>query len=330
MILADKIIDLRKKNGWSQEELAARLGVSRQSVSKWESAQSIPDLDRILKMSDLFGVSTDYLLKDDAEPVAESEPTVSNEQPADSDVRVIELDDANHYMSMVQMAALRIARGVTFCILAPIVLILLGTASETEGGLVPGWAPMVIGLPVLLALVAIGVAQFILAARQTEAYSFLYDTPIELAYGVRGLVEKRKSAYAAQHSQRLMVGVGICIIAAVPLFVGGALLGTGAALAPVLGFVFTLIIVSIGVHLIVLTVTIQNGYNRLLEEGDFTRLHKRNFKRNDAIATVYWCVVTAIYLGWSFATRDWDFTWLVWPVAGVFYGAVEAVVHIRG
>ena len=63
MILADKIIDLRKKNGWSQEELASQLGVSRQSVSKWESGQSIPDLDRILKMSTIFGVSTDYLLR---------------------------------------------------------------------------------------------------------------------------------------------------------------------------------------------------------------------------------------------------------------------------
>ena len=54
MILADKIIDLRKKNGWSQEELAEKLGVSRQAVSKWESAQAIPDLGRVLAMADLF------------------------------------------------------------------------------------------------------------------------------------------------------------------------------------------------------------------------------------------------------------------------------------
>ena len=62
MILADKIIDLRKKNGWSQEELAEQLGVSRQSVSKWESGMSVPDLNKIIAMSELFGVSTDYLL----------------------------------------------------------------------------------------------------------------------------------------------------------------------------------------------------------------------------------------------------------------------------
>lgn len=67
MILADKIIALRKKNNWSQEELAEKLNVSRQAVSKWESAQSIPDITRILDMSKLLGVSVDYLIKDELE-----------------------------------------------------------------------------------------------------------------------------------------------------------------------------------------------------------------------------------------------------------------------
>ena len=65
MIFADKIIELRKKAGWSQEELAVQLGVTRQSVSKWEGAQSVPDLEKIVQMSHLFGVTTDYLLKDE-------------------------------------------------------------------------------------------------------------------------------------------------------------------------------------------------------------------------------------------------------------------------
>ena len=65
MMFADKLIRLRKKAGWSQEELAARLHVSRQAVSKWEGAQSVPDLEKIVRLSELFGVSTDYLLKDE-------------------------------------------------------------------------------------------------------------------------------------------------------------------------------------------------------------------------------------------------------------------------
>lgn len=67
MLLSEKIMSLRKRNGWSQEELAQQLGVSRQSVSKWESMASMPDIQKIMAMSELFGVSTDYLLKDELE-----------------------------------------------------------------------------------------------------------------------------------------------------------------------------------------------------------------------------------------------------------------------
>ena len=59
MILADKIIRLRKKNGWSQEELANKMNVSRQAVSKWEASQTTPDLEKILQLGNLFGVTTD-------------------------------------------------------------------------------------------------------------------------------------------------------------------------------------------------------------------------------------------------------------------------------
>ena len=63
MKLADRIQTLRKQKGLSQEELADKLGVSRQSISKWESEQSIPEMDKIILMSDIFEVTTDYLLK---------------------------------------------------------------------------------------------------------------------------------------------------------------------------------------------------------------------------------------------------------------------------
>lgn len=72
MNMADRIQYLRKTNGISQEELADKLGVSRQAVSKWESEQSLPDLGKIITMSDYFKVTTDYILKG-IEPVADKE-----------------------------------------------------------------------------------------------------------------------------------------------------------------------------------------------------------------------------------------------------------------
>ena len=63
MNMADRIQSLRKSKGFSQEELADKVGVSRQAVSKWESEQSTPDIEKIIIMSELFEVTTDYILK---------------------------------------------------------------------------------------------------------------------------------------------------------------------------------------------------------------------------------------------------------------------------
>ena len=95
MILADKIIEERKKNGWSQEELADKLGVSRQSVSKWESAQSLPDMDKIVKMSSVFSVSTDYLLKDELTELGDRVPHVEQE---DTGLRRVSMEEASRYI----------------------------------------------------------------------------------------------------------------------------------------------------------------------------------------------------------------------------------------
>lgn len=69
MNIADRIQCLRKNKGLSQEELADKVGVSRQAVSKWESEQSTPDIEKIIIMSELFEVTTDYILKG-IEPVS--------------------------------------------------------------------------------------------------------------------------------------------------------------------------------------------------------------------------------------------------------------------
>ena len=94
MLLADKIVTLRKRAGWSQEELAAQLGVSRQSVSKWEGAQSVPDMQKVVQMSRLFGVTTDYLLK---EELGEPEPAQSE---PDAPLRCVTMEQAADYLSL--------------------------------------------------------------------------------------------------------------------------------------------------------------------------------------------------------------------------------------
>jgi len=64
MTLGEKILKLRKARGWSQEELAGHIGVTRQALSRWEADAAVPDTVNVVQMADLFGVSTDYLLRD--------------------------------------------------------------------------------------------------------------------------------------------------------------------------------------------------------------------------------------------------------------------------
>ena len=102
MIFAEKLIKLGKQNGWSQEDLAIHMGVSRQSVSKWESMTSIPELDKIIKLSELFGVSTDYLLKDEFEDAGEGKGDactgITETQKEYGIRRKVTLDEATHFM----------------------------------------------------------------------------------------------------------------------------------------------------------------------------------------------------------------------------------------
>ncbi|MEA5039826.1 MAG: helix-turn-helix transcriptional regulator [Clostridiaceae bacterium] len=70
MKMGEKLTILRKARGLSQEDLAGKIGVSRQSVSKWESGQSVPEIEKVILLSDFLGVTTDYLLKENDEPIA--------------------------------------------------------------------------------------------------------------------------------------------------------------------------------------------------------------------------------------------------------------------
>ena len=206
MILADKIIENRKKNGWSQEELAEQLGVSRQSVSKWEGAQAVPDMKKIVQMSELFSVSTDYLLRDEIET-----PALPESAPVDSGieetVRLVDLEEASTFLEYNETAAVRISTGVMLCILSPVILILLGGLAEAGKIPVGEEVAGVLGLVILLIIVSIAVALFLMTGMRGKQYEYLENINIDTAYGVSGMARERRSAYAETHSRLLIIGI---------------------------------------------------------------------------------------------------------------------------
>lgn len=322
MLLAEKIMTLRKRAGWSQEELAAQLGVSRQSVSKWEGAQSVPDMQKVVQMSRLFGVTTDYLLK---EELGEPEPA-----PAESDapLRCVTMEQAADYLALRQAAAPKLALATLLCVLSPVALLLLAALSDRPGAALSENAAAGIGLCVLLVLVAVAVAVFITCAAQVKAYAFLESEPFEAAYGVTGMVRERRAAAAPEHTRGKVAGTVLCILSAVPLFIAVCL--NGPDLLYVAAVCLLLVLAGVGSALFVYGGVYQAAMDRLLEEGDYVRPRKRQNGVVGAISSIYWLTVTAAYLLWTFGPW-WDAqpqdTWILWAVAGVLYGAVMALVR---
>lgn len=326
MILADKIINLRKKNGWSQEELAEKLGVTRQSISKYEGAQSIPDLDKILKLSEIFGVTTDYLIKDELEE-EEYAPSQMQENESESDrsVHKVTMEMANEYLQIIDWSAGKTAFATMLCILSPIVLLMLGAMSEMPDYHISENAAAGIGICVLIVLIAIAVMIFILCGMKTKKYEFMEKEDIETAYGVSGMVKEKRDAYHSPYVTQLVIGITCCICSVIPLF--GTLAVSESDFYMVSAVCMLLTLVAIGTYFIVRSAAKMNAVNQLLEEEDYTRQKKHENKKMSGPVMVYWLIATAIYLAWSFTTNDWDRTWIIWPVVGVLFPAFYAIVN---
>lgn len=326
MILADKIINLRKKNGWSQEELAEKLGVTRQSISKYEGAQSIPDLDKILKLSEIFGVTTDYLIKDELEE-EEYAPSQMQENESESDrsVHKVTMEMANEYLQIIDWTAGKTAFATMLCILSPIVLLMLGAMSEMPNYHISENAAAGIGICVLIVLIAIAVTIFILCGMKTKKYEFMEKEDIETVYGVSGMVKEKRDAYHSMYVTQLVIGIACCICSVIPLF--GTLAVSESDFYMVSAVCMLLALVAIGTYFIVRSAAKMNAMNQLLEEEDYTRQKKHENKKMSGPVTVYWLIATAIYLAWSFTTNDWDRTWIIWPVVGVLFPAFFAIVN---
>lgn len=326
MILADKIINLRKKNGWSQEELAEKLGVTRQSISKYEGAQSIPDLDKILKLSEIFGVTTDYLIKDELEEEEyASSQMQENESESDRSVHKVTMEMANEYLQIIDWTAGKTAFATMLCILSPIVLLMLGAMSEMPDYHISENAAAGIGICVLIVLIAIAVTIFILCGMKTKKYEFMEKEDIETAYGVSGMVKEKRDAYHSPYVTQLVIGITCCICSVIPLF--GTLAVSESDFYMVSAVCMLLALVAIGTYFIVRSAAKMNAMNQLLEEEDYTRQKKHENKKMSGPVTVYWLIATAIYLAWSFTTNDWDRTWIIWPVVGVLFPAFYAIVN---
>lgn len=314
MILADKILDLRKKSGLSQEELAYKLGVSRQAVSKWESAQAIPDLNRIIKLAEVFSISTDYLLKDNYEP-SDIEPMSDKEMNY-----MISLDDAMNYLSLKETSAHKVALGVLLCIVSPTLLMILWGLSQQIPPVVSEMTAVILGVFGVLIMVAIGVANFIQADQMMEDVEYIEEEVIETQYGVDSIVTEKYAQFKPKANKALVMGIILYITS--PLMIIWSALTEREALI-LYSVVLLLGMVAFATYLITQLETIKEGYQALLQKDKYSISYKQAHKKTSPfLENVYWPIVLVLYLGISFVTGRWEITWLIWPLAGILESIV--------
>lgn len=310
MILADKIIYLRKKFGMTQEELASQMEVSRQSVSKWESTMAMPDINKIIKLSEVFGVSTDFLLNENLG----AEDIESNNLKDEFLGKIIEIKDANEYLFDNKEFAKKIALGVFLFILAPALMVFFLALPDEKFEL--------IGIVVLLLTIAVGVGICIVGAMKISKYDYMEKEEYDFAYGVKGMIKKEEENYQERHIKFIVTGVGLLILCCLPIIIGQILYPNMKESTEIMLVGILLLIVAFGASILTYTEIRKDAYGKIIKNSDIKVLEKN--KKKDKISGIYWTLVLAIYLTYSFISFNWYISWVIWPIAGILSLIIDA------
>ena len=182
-----------------------------------------------------------------------------------------------------------------------------------------------IGVGLLIIMIAFAVSIFIPQGMKISKYSEFEFKDIEMTTQKKLQVEKEEERYQDIYRRKLSIGIPLCVVAVLPVIFISILFEEQETLL-LTAVCFLLIVIAIGVKMIVEGSILNDSYSILLQKGDY-----RNKKINtllDSIGGVYWTLAAVIYLLWSFLTWDWHITWMVWPIAGVMYGLISAIVSL--
>lgn len=217
------------------------------------------------------------------------------------------------------------ALGVATFVLCPVPLLLLIAASVSRGGAAQNWATA-IGITCVLVLVALGI---LLSSRRAARLSALEhgsgmtEGEVALSPSATRWIEDRARQEAQRTALLRGIAIALFVLAAVPTVVLSTV-ASGSAVAPLLGVCGTLMMVAAGVYLSVRTRGAEHARDMLLasEEDDEEEALTRAYPVLGVVMAVYWPLTVAIFLAWSFIGGDWGTSWVIWPIAGILYGAL--------
>lgn len=230
---------------------------------------------------------------------------------------------AEAYVAAVRATRHLQALGVSLFVLCPVPLLgllALASSSTTE----PSHLAVLVGLIALLVMVTAGVLVLVLRGSRLGDFEDIEEGRFTATQEIRDLAAELRREHRSGAALALGIAISLWILCAVPILVT-ALLSTGEDdTMPLYGVCLTLVMVAAGLWVMIRGAWGPSTAEILENESDEMPESSSNPVIR-TVAVVYWPLCTAIYLAWSFISGDWGSTWIVWPVAGVLYGALWAV-----
>ena len=292
MAFSENLQYIRAQAGITQEQLAEQLEVSRQSVSKWESAASFPEMDTLLRICDLYNVNLDTLLRGSVEE--------SN------------ISDTAQYDSFMNRFARRISFSVGAIIAAVAVLMILNILGVHE----------MLSAAFLLLVITISVVIMVASGLQEDAFRKKHPVIADF------YTEEEKDAFHQKFVWYIAGGVGAILFGVVLMFLSFTFLPEREPYESLIGALFMLLIAASVTAVVYAGMQEDKDkiwkYNR---DNNPTPEAKKRLKLIGTVCGIIMLITTAIYVTLGFTRGSWATSWWVFPVGGILCGVASVALN---
>ena len=288
MNFAENLQNLRKKKNMTQDELAEKLQVSRQAVSKWESGSGYPETEKIISICEIFDCSMDELVRGK-----------------------ITLDKKDNYDLIMSKSAKQVAIAVTLILLGvSIFLTIIGLSPDVEQS-------SLIGICVILLGVAFAVPLFIVNGFKIE--EFKKKNPILNNIYTENELEVGKTKY----TKFTAIGISIILIGVmIMMLLLGLKIGGEESSLPVAILMY---FITIGTSIIVYASNMKEKFDIPKYNKENSLEYKEVKNKVGKICGIIMLITTIIFLIWGFTLNMWEINWMVYPIGGILCGIISII-----
>lgn len=235
----------------------------------------------------------------------------------------LDVSRAREYVEAVHRSQWLLATGTALFVLCAIPLLLLIAVSAGPDGDPAAWA-IAVGISSVLIMVPTGLVLLIVRDARLKDFEDIDQRAVTPTAEVRRFATETRRAHRRRATVGSAVAIVLWILSALPVILL-ALLGGEDSFAPLYGVCLTLVIVAAGIAIMTRTGWSDSAAGTLLQEEQDDDAVRSTNPAVRAVAAVFWPVIAAIYLAWSFLTGDWGISWVLWPVAGLLYAGLAAL-----